>query len=325
MTPRLDRPIILFCSERSGSNLITRMFDAHPAIAAPGSADLLRVFAPLAGRYAGRARALRTDMLALFAAKIPVWRLDALHPEEWTGQLDGCETAQEIAAAIYAAEVALAGKAHAFIKENEAHLFIDDYIALGRHPRFLWMVRDPRDMALSWTKAQMIRGGVLRAAARWQADQEGALALSARLQPVFLRYEDLIGAPEASLRRVCAELEIDFSARMLEPARYAAHAVVDAGRTGGFANLGRPIINDNAGKFREGLEPLACAYVETLCAPLMERFGYERTRPPCDLAAAQASLAEVEPWEKPGYAALPAAERARLEGRSALVANLRAA
>jgi hypothetical protein len=262
-------------------------------------------------------------MLALFHAKIPAWRLDSLPMAALAALLKGCETPRDVAAALFAAELAAACKPRAFIKENEPHLFIEDYRALGPHPRFVWMVRDPRDMALSWARSPIIRGGVVRAAKRWRADQDGTRALAERLQPVVLRYEDLIAAPEACLRRVCDELAIAFSPRMLAPARYAAHASADAQRTAGFANLDREIMAGNAGKFRAGLTAAACAYVETLCAPLMARFGYEPTQPPCDLAATEAALAPAEPWDKPGYAALPAAERARFARWSALVARLR--
>ena len=53
-------------------------------------------------------------------------------------------------------------------------------------------------------------GGVVRAARRWRYDQEGYLRTLAQLPDKtgfsFLRYEDLLAAPEAELRRVCTEL-----------------------------------------------------------------------------------------------------------------------
>ncbi len=324
MTVRLHRPIILLCSERSGSNLITRMFDAHPEVTGPGTAHLLRVMAPLGARYAGRAAALRADMLALYEAKMLPWLLDAEPAAARAARLAGLDEAAAMAAALYDAERAAGAARFVFIKENQAYLFIDEIMRIAEAPRFIHLVRDPRDMALSWLRAPAMRGGVLRAARQWREDQEGFLGVLAAHGGQSLRYEALVADPEAALRPLCAAIDLPFHPHMLNPARHSPRAARDAGSATMMANLARPVLQDNAGKFRTGLSAEQCAFVEAHCAALMPRFGYVPVAPPGDLAALEAALRDAEPWEKPGYAALPAAERARFAAWSALVARLRA-
>ena len=48
-------------------------------------------------------------------------------------------------------------------------------IKLSNNPRFIFLTRDPRDMALSWKKTPNFRGGVLRATSLWINNQKGLL------------------------------------------------------------------------------------------------------------------------------------------------------
>jgi hypothetical protein len=56
----------------------------------------------------------------------------------------------------------------------------------------------------------------------------------------------------------------------------------------------------------------------------MPRFGYTPVMPPADPELLGPELQKTESWDKPGYTALPAEERARFEAWSTLVARLRA-
>ncbi len=300
------------------------MFDAHPDVTGPGAAHLLRVMAPLNGRYAGRAAALRADMLRLFDAKMLPWLIDSEPAAARAARLDGLEDAAEMAAALFEAERAAAAKGCMFVKENQAFLLIEEIMRVAEAPRFIHMVRDPRDMALSWQQAPALRGGIIRAARQWAEDQAGFCAVTAAHPGASLRYEELITDPEGVLRGICLAIDLPFHPHMLDPARHSPRAARDAGRATMLANLARPVLAENAGKFRDHLTPAQCAFIEATCGALMARFGYAPVAPPADPAVLESELQTTELWHKPGYAALPAEERARFEAWSALVARLRA-
>lgn len=319
---RLVRPVFLLCSERSGSNLIARIFGSHPEFYAPSPAHLFRVMAPL-----GPASANQTDLLRLFRAKLGVWKLDALSDAELNALLKGSSDIPDMICTLLLAEGERRGKPRLFLKENSPHDFLPMMENVSEAPGYLHMLRDPRDMAVSWIKAPTLRGGVVRAARRWLSDAQGALDVEAEGRIMArLTYEALLQDPEGSLRSACEALELPFSATMLEHVSQSDSVQQDAGRTALWKNLSKDIMRDNFNKFQGQLSDDEIAYVEALCGPLMDRFGYRRSRADTapkfgsheSFAALEAHLEAREPWTKPAYGDLPKDERARLEAWSAL-------
>jgi hypothetical protein len=79
--------------------------------------------------------------------------------------------------------------------------------------RMILMVRDGRDVAASYIKRT---GAAQHGAERWIEDNRTVIAEEDAADVSILRYEDLIEAPEASLRRICAFADVPFSADMLD-------------------------------------------------------------------------------------------------------------
>ena len=86
--------------------------------------------------------------------------------------------------------------------------------------RFVYLVRDPRDMALSWKKSAAIRGGVVRAAQAWHRDQRGFASIVAALQAsrhVFsTTYERLLSHPAETLAAIMRFLDCEYEPAQLE-------------------------------------------------------------------------------------------------------------
>lgn len=318
---RLSSPVFLMCSERSGSNLITRIFGAHPEFFAPSPAHLFRVFAPFEP-----ARDLSRDIARMFNAKLGIWKLDSLSKAERLALMVDGRTTAEMIATLLNAEGRLQQRDRLFLKENSSHGFLDFMESVSDNPRYVHMIRDPRDMAVSWVAAPTLRGGVVRAARRWLSDAEGSVRAEDGRAIVRLSYEALVSQPEEALRRVCDALDVPFSEAMLEHVGNSQGVAQDAGRTALWGNLSRGIMRDNFNKFAGKLSDDEIAFIEALCGPMMTRFGYEKSRPADaptygsheSFAALEAALEAQEPWEKPAYQALPADERRRLEHWSAL-------
>lgn len=332
---QLDAPIILFCSERSGSNMIAKIFDAHPQVCAPGASHLFKVMSECACRYSPGSNELRQAVLRLFEAKVAQWKIDAWPHDERAALLDGLHCAGEMAAALYTAEANAADKQQIMTKENSSYRYLPMIAAQSIRPRILFMVRDPRDMAVSWIKGPVMRGGVVRAADRWRQDQEGYLATVAQLgatAPVaFLRYEDVLRDPEGQLRAVCTKLDLPFADSMLRFSERSASAQSDAKRSSMWSNLAKPLMTDNTEKFRKDLNDDQIAYIEATTEPLMTAMGYQTARSGAPefgqfetLDDLRQHLAASEPYDKPAYQELPASERARFEGWSRLYAEMKA-
>ena len=87
-----------------------------------------------------------------------------------------------MAAKFYAEESKLSGKKYSLLKENSSFNYWKNIRNLSSCCRFLFCVRDPRDMAVSWINGPVMRGGVLRAVNRWKEDQEGYLKIFSQIE-----------------------------------------------------------------------------------------------------------------------------------------------
>ncbi|MBN2907014.1 MAG: sulfotransferase [Rhodobacteraceae bacterium] len=287
--PAPGAPIFLICSERSGSNLASVIMGAHGGIYAHppyhmGRDVLMKLHDALAGGPTGEAWALLRDNAV---ARVGQYRdaQEAQRLADWfaaQGRIDPCA----IARFIWQQMPPEASGRRPFVKENNIHRLLPFLVSCFPDAQFLFQVRDPRDFLAS-AKARSNgrfgnKFGSLREALRvWRDDQEGGLAALSLLGPekvTLLRYEDLLADPQAQLRRVCAFLGLDF-----DPAMLSFHETEAASRLAGThdarQNVGRPLITDNAAKYRKNLSKSEIRTVETHLGDLMDRFGYESDYP----------------------------------------------
>ena len=179
--------VFLQCSERSGSNFITRLFDAHPEVCGPSPAHVLRLFCDHAHRYGDLAGAsawatLAEDVATTLDVKIGTWAT------QWTAeQLAALAPQGDVAGlfrALYGAEARANNKHRVFLKENHLYRHLPFVLSAFPGARFVFQVRDPRDMALSWKNARELRGDVARASAVWARDQTAGLSVLGQLAAV---------------------------------------------------------------------------------------------------------------------------------------------
>lgn len=306
--------VFLICSERSGSNLITRMVDNHPQYCGPSPTHLIRLLVE------HRLGATDWDDLCADAAELLDTKLGEWRTQPTARDLRGVQprTLPALLHHVYEAEARACGKDRLFIKENHTTRLLPFLHAAWPQARYVHLVRDPRDMALSWKRSAVHRGDVVRAARVWQQDQAEAIAVRAHR----LTYEDLVTAPELELLRLCRFLNVRFCPAMLDFHR-APGTVADAGQTRAWENLSQPVIAANARKWREGLDNTEIALIEAVCAREMAHFGYApESTDPRSLAELEAELLPFERHEKPAYRELPAAERSRRARRELVVRRL---
>ncbi len=290
-------PVFLLCSERSGSNLITRMMDSHPDICGPSPSHIIRTLALNITRF-GKVSSSDSDWHSLLDIAVSIMRSQlGLWQSRWDvpalQQIVQERSVRGIVSAIYQREVELHGKKLCFIKENRAYLFLPFLLAAFPRARYVWLVRDPRDMALSWKKSPNHPGDVRQAASVWQEDQSqfrlihGYLAFSQVLH--YLRYEDLVESPERELSKLCAFLQIDYSCSMLT--FHSKHETrANAERVANWQNLSKPVMTANINKFHAALLAEEICYIESKCAAEMQVHGYSPTQSPALPEVAFAAL-----------------------------------
>lgn len=147
---------------------------------------------------------------------------------------------------------------------------------LGMFPgaRVLHIVRDPRDVALSWRESW--DRTVLAAALRWRRDMQHHELYSDLLPPAtyrLLRYEDLVARTEQTAREVSGFLSIPYDPAMCQPHRRKRTGI--APHWGHLRRTLEPITSSRVGRWMEELGDDETALVERICGPWMGRHGYE--------------------------------------------------
>ncbi len=298
----------LICSERSGSNLITGLMNGHPAISAPPPSHLFRLFVTNAANYGDLARdenwqVLLGDVADAFDAQLGSWNTRL--GRDGLAALGLERSAVAPVAALYETEAAHDGASLVFVKENHTARFAADLAAAVPGCRFVYLVRDPRDVAASYLATDGIPGGVARAVEVWSADQADAAALRARPGMAglvhALRYEDLLADTPGELARIAGFLGLPYEARMLEFHR-DPRTRRNAARIDAWKNLSRPVQAGNLGKFRTGLTPDEIEYVELGCGAAMRALGYrpEIVTDPPDAAQAARRIEALRPALRAG-------------------------
>jgi len=150
--------------------------------------------------------------------------------------------------------------------KSHAYLFVVPLLReLLPGVRFLYIVRDPRDQALS---AQRAWGKhPLRSAQKWLASARKAeqLDLLAAKDTLLLRYEDLTSDPLKELERVCLFLGVPWQEELSSLGQFTE----DLGDT-----RGRTEIVSQRGKYREMLSPQVTRRISEITLPYLSQYGY---------------------------------------------------
>jgi hypothetical protein len=159
--------------------------------------------------------------------------------------------------------------------------------------RFVHLIRDGRDVALSRRRRGMGAGKPIADAARlWRRRIEAARKQARRLRGRYLelRYEDLVAAPEAELRRICALIELEFEPAMLAYHRTSEGRLAELsdlepagarpGRSGterrrAHALAARPPEPGRAGGWREQMDADDLVRFEAEAGALLAELGYD--------------------------------------------------
>jgi hypothetical protein len=169
-----------------------------------------------------------------------------------------------------------------WVEKTPRHLhFVKKMLTLNARTRFICMVRDGRDVAVSFRE----RGWPLDAAIdRWVDDGKIWCRLHELPNMHTVKYESLVECPEKEIRAVCNHLGLLFNENMLHPERtkktwYSRNLEKPSSASGKnheqYRNwqINQPIF-DGRGRWKTKMNSTEEAYFWAKAGPMMSRLGY---------------------------------------------------
>jgi hypothetical protein len=213
-------PTFLFGMERSGTTLLSMMVGAHPQIAVPLATTGMWI--GFAGRLDAFNRLTHHEDVVRLVDEIRAHERIAL----WDAKLDRTSLLEGLPLADYGAVVAAFHREYARAKGKPYWANVDiatlDGMDLvhGWFPdaRFLHIIRDGRDVALSHQTMPYGAGTIAECARAWVARTTTNAKMGRILGPsryMTIRFEDLVLDTQASLGRICDFLGVTFDSSML--------------------------------------------------------------------------------------------------------------
>jgi len=277
------KPIFIIGEQRSGSNLL-RLMLSQAGIASPHPPHLIPRMAPLVTSYGDLSmepnwRQLVDDCCALVERNPVPWNpIRRFNRDNIQARCRDRTVIAIFGALMDVYAEAREAEAWACKSMQNAH-YIDEIDGYFGHPKYIFLFRDGRDVALSFTRAVVGEKHPYFIAKRWAELQHASLAQRDRVGADrfhSLCYEDLVRTPEPTLRALCAFLEIEF-----QPAMLSFHRSTEASTTSKksqlWQNLNQPIIKDNTRKFIKGFDEQTIRIIESVAGEALDLLGYERT------------------------------------------------
>lgn len=279
-------PLFLIVSERCGGNLLMEMVSAHPELHSPLPPHIFRLIAVNRLRYGDLEIKKNWDDLVditlRFVAQVNEPWKSALTAGDIDARVDA-RSAEELLRVIYQAEVEAHGAKYMLLKENEVFRFMPFLLLKFPASRFIWQVRDPRDMLTSFKRSSLFSKLMDNSVDVWQLEQQGSLNVYPFLRDenrmLFQTYEELLQEPEATLDALCQFIGVEFSESMLafhESEGARRRATTSALRE----NVAKPLMAENARKYLSELTEDEIRGVEAKAGDLMQQLGYELEFPP---------------------------------------------
>lgn len=274
-------PIFVVGCDRSGTTLLRLMLTSHPMVAIPPEGPfVVRLYATFGLLDYFPPSTIDRFLDAFFEIeKCAEWGL-----ERWRLR-DALCTAEPKA---YSTVVSTVYEEYLRQKQPTKHIWGDKnpgYVShIGAvasilpHARFLHIIRDGRDVAVSMRKPPFNVTSVTDAAAYWKHQVSKGILGGGEIghkRYMEIRYEDLVKDSESSLRRICSFCGIPFDAEMLQfDEKNREQALVPAQRLAWHANTLRPVTGERVSAWKDEMTKADALHFQFLAGSMLRKYQY---------------------------------------------------
>lgn len=267
MKSACDTPRLLFIGgfPSGGTDLVKNIINAHPDAFIQGESPLLH---RLSGTPYHSEMMIRTEQeLEAFRTtirKLDVWTNLSVSKGSFSDWLDRLPMTVEQLLFFTAKPASVVGN-----KTPQNTEYILDLHRLFPQARFLIVLRDVRDVALSWSKKW--GKDPYHCAAKW-SERMGRFMDDRRLLPDglvhLIKFEALLDDPLARCEDICEFLGLEWSDNMV------AHHQFTREKLDGKLNYGEPLKRDNKQKWNAELSSSQIRTIEEIAFDTMQLVGY---------------------------------------------------
>ena len=281
----MTAPFFIVASARSGTTFLRLTLNAHPEIAVPPESRFItELYVDGEVEVASFMRSLEGH------TRFKAWELS---PDLVRQELGDSPTIPYVEAisATYRAFARSRGKIY---WGDKTPRYIENIPLLARmfpEGRFIHIVRDGRNVALSYSHVNFGPKNIARAADLWarrvsMGIQDGRALGSDRYLEV--RNEDLAAHPEAEVKKICRFLKVEVDPLMFDPQERAKGEVDKKVHNHTPQAAGRTAMSD----WQTEMSASDVEVFETVAGPVLSELGYERRFPsPSKIAHLKATLA----------------------------------
>jgi hypothetical protein len=251
------------------------MLNAHPAVAVPPESRFVVEL------WTGAERVRIAEVLGKLAAH-PRYQAWDLPIEMVEHELDGLDEAPYAAAieAAYRAYARVNGKARWGDKTPRYVESIPLIAKLWPQARFVHLVRDGRNVALSYADVPFGPKNVVKAAQLWASRVRMGVEAGRVLEHgryIEIRYEDLVEDAEGEAKDLCEFLGLEFDSGMLDYTERARGAMLPRAKMYNPHVAERPI--SKVRSWEESMPPAQVEVFEAVAGDVLSELGYERRHP----------------------------------------------
>ena len=271
----MSHPFFIVGSARSGTTLLRLILNAHPEVAVPPESRFITEL------WSGEHEIeLRGFLNALAAHKrFETWDLPIEAVEQEIGEATRVSYTDAISAA-FGAYARVNGKSR---WGDKTPRYVEHIGLLGQlfpDARFIHLVRDGRNVALSYANVPFGPKTVGKAAALWKsrviAGREGGAALGG-LRYLEIRYEDLVEDPAGETKDICEFLDLTFDPGMLDYTERARGSVLPR------ASMYNPHVTEppqtNVRSWQDSMPTDQVEIFEAVAGDALSLLAYERRFP----------------------------------------------
>lgn len=270
-------PFFIIGCQRSGTTLLRLMLNGHSKIAIPEEGGFWK---PLLNRFKGNPeKKIKGSELKNYLKYIEnntqfqMWKLD---PKETINKIreQSICTLGELMSAFYH-DYAIIYKKNIWGDKTPSFFrmvaVLDELFPLTK---FIHLVRDGRDIYLSWQKMKVQKRNVSVAALEWSQKIKRAKKGLSQIKPeryIEIRYEDLVSEPENTLNRICTFLQVEYEPTMLNFWRTSDQFIGSHHSDLIF----KPVSLNSVEKWKNKLTEKEISYYESIAGPVLLSLGYD--------------------------------------------------